>query len=93
MELKDYILIFIALWNVFVFILYGTDKYKARHNMYRIRELTLIAPAFFLASLGAMLGMIVFNHKTSKAKFRVFIPLAFIVNVIIIVLLKQRNLF
>lgn len=92
MELNNYILLFLIFWNIFVFILYGIDKFKARHHKYRISELTLILPGFFMASLGAMLGMIVFNHKTSKTKFRIFIPLAFIVNIIIIVLLKQMNL-
>lgn len=89
MELIFYINIFVAIWNFIVFIMYGVDKYKATHRKYRISEFALIAPSFIFASLGAMLGMIVFNHKTSKTKFRIFIPLAFIFNIICIIALKR----
>ena len=82
----------LILWNFTVFILYGIDKRKARARRWRISEFTLIVPAFIFASLGAMLGMIVFNHKTSKTKFRILIPLAFAVNVLIVFELKRRSL-
>lgn len=75
----------LAVWNIFVFILYGIDKLNARAHRRRIRETTLISVAFVLGGAGAMFGMIVFNHKTSKIKFRILIPLAMIVNVLAIV--------
>ncbi|MGM9551037.1 MAG: DUF1294 domain-containing protein [Clostridia bacterium] len=76
-----YLICFIV-WNIFVFFLYGTDKLLAKKRKHRIRESTLILLSYLFASLGAMLGMIVFNHKTSKVKFRVLIPLSFIFNII-----------
>ena len=82
----NYIFILITVINAFVFILYGIDKYKATHKKYRIPESTLVLLPFFMSSLGAMLGMIVFNHKTSKTKFRILIPLAFLVNAIVVIL-------
>lgn len=66
--------------NLIIFCLYGIDKYKAVKRRRRIRELALIIPAYFFGSLGAMLGMIAFNHKTSKLRFRILIPLAFVEN-------------
>ena len=48
----------------------------------RISENALIFPAFLFGSTGAMLGMIIFNHKTSKIKFRICIPLSVIVNIL-----------
>lgn len=86
-----YVTSFCILWNFFVFSLYGADKYKAVHQKYRISESILIAPAFFLAAFGAMLGMIIFNHKTSKIKFRVLIPLAFIINIICLYFLLTKG--
>lgn len=87
----DKILIF---WNIFIFILYGIDKSRAKKRRYRISELTLILPTFVFSAVGAMLGMIVFNHKTSKTKFRILIPLAFLVNLICYSFLyKNRWLF
>lgn len=85
-----YFKIVIFVWNIFVFTLYGIDKYKAVKHRYRISEACLILPAFLLGSVGAMLGMIVFNHKTSKTKFRICIPLAFIVNIVCYILIVGR---
>ena len=71
-------------WNIFVLLLYGLDKFKAKKGLRRIKETTLITPAFLLGGPGAMFGMVLFNHKTSKHKFRILIPLAVILNVITI---------
>lgn len=79
--LPEVLMIIAALWNAAIFILYGADKSKARRGKRRISEAALIIPSFFGGSVGAMLGMIVFNHKTSKIKFRILIPLAFSVNI------------
>ena len=84
-----YFYIAVLILNSILFTMYGTDKFKARHNMWRISEFMLIAPAYIFASFGAMLGMIVFNHKTSKTKFRILIPLSFIFNVICAVAIKK----
>ena len=34
----------------------------------------------FFGGAGALFGMVVFNHKTSKMKFRIFVPLFFWLN-------------
>ena len=74
-----------AVWNIIVFFMYGIDKLKAKRSKWRISENALIVPAFLLGSLGAAFGMIVFNHKTSKTKFRILVPLAFILNVAVLI--------
>lgn len=76
-------LTYIFVSNIIVFLLYGIDKYRAVHGQYRISEKTLLILPFLLSSLGAMLGMIIFNHKTSKIKFRILIPLSFLENAVI----------
>lgn len=78
----EIILLFYIIWNLIVFALYGVDKRRAKRGVWRISETTLIVPAFALASMGALLGMVVFNHKTSKTKFRVLIPLSFLFNIV-----------
>ncbi len=80
--------IILSVWNTVVFVLYGIDKLKARKGAWRISEATLILPAFFFAGVGALLGMVVFNHKTSKTKFRVLIPLAFVINLAAVIFTK-----
>ena len=74
----------VAIWNVVVFGMYGLDKRRAKNGGWRVKEGTLIGLAFFMGSLGAIAGMFVFRHKTSKLKFKVLVPLAFVFNVLVV---------
>lgn len=76
----------IIAYNIIVMLVYGMDKWKARRNAWRISEKALIFLAFFLGAIGACLGMILFNHKTAKMKFRLLIPVALIINLCLFML-------
>ena len=54
------------------------DKEKARHHRRRIPERALILTAVVGGSLGCLLGMYLCRHKTKHFKFRVGLPLLFI---------------
>ena len=69
------ILIYIAVINVIAFVLFGIDKWKAKHGSWRITEATLLDAAILGGSIGAYLGMKVFHHKTQHKKFVYGIPL------------------
>ncbi|WP_085875065.1 DUF1294 domain-containing protein [Peptoniphilus vaginalis] len=60
-----YIVIILNLMN---FILYGLDKFKAKHKMWRISEKTLLIFSL-VAGLGGLAGMEFFSHKTREKKF------------------------
>jgi len=77
-------IIIYIIWNFAVFLLYGIDKRKSIKKAWRIKEITLILPAFFMGGVGAFLGMNVFRHKTKHLKFKILIPLAVIINLVII---------
>ena len=64
--------------NIYAFVLFGIDKRRTQRKMWRIPEARLMLSALFGGSIGAMLGMAVFRHKTRKPKFYVLIPLIFI---------------
>lgn len=74
-----YILYLIA-FNAVSLIMMGIDKNAAVKGLYRIPERTLMALAAFGGSLGAMLGMLVFRHKTKHKKFTIGIPLLMVFN-------------
>ena len=61
-------------------LIYGFDKSRAKRGGERIRESTLIICAFIAGGMGAILGMVLFNHKTAKMKFRLLVPISVIVN-------------
>jgi len=59
--------------NVFSFVLFGLDKWKAVHDRWRIPESKLLLAAVF-GVFGALLGMLVFRHKIRKPKFAIGVP-------------------
>ena len=68
-------LIYLAAINVVTFFLYGIDKLKAKHSKWRISEAILIWFSVFGGSIGALLGMKAWHHKTQHKKFKYGIPL------------------
>lgn len=77
------ILITLVSLNIFTFFMYGIDKYKARKDKWRIPESTLIWLAVLGGSVGALLGMRVWHHKTFHKKFKYGIPVIIVLQVIV----------
>ncbi len=73
------ILMYLAAVNILAFICFGVDKYKAKTNQWRISEKTLLGIAVCGGSLGAILGMRFFRHKTQHQKFVLGLPAILIV--------------
>ena len=65
--------------------MYWQDKQNARKGRWRIAENTLLGVAFIGGSLGAILGMYMFRHKTKHWKFKILVPLFLIVHIVILV--------
>lgn len=81
-----YWLIFI---NVAAFIVFGIDKRKAVKEKYRISEKALLIFAAAGGSIGALLGMFVFHHKTKKPLFVIGVPAILILQIIIVIAIKK----
>lgn len=67
--------IYLSLINALALLLMLADKQRAKKHRCRIPESVLLASAALGGSLGALLGMWLFRHKTRKAKFFVTVPL------------------
>ena len=70
--------------NVITFLVYGIDKWKARRDRWRIPEATLLMLAVLGGSVGALLGMTVFHHKTKHGKFRIGLPLILLAQIVLV---------
>lgn len=83
MSVKQGFALFLMIWNLIVFLVYGLDKGKARKGSYRISEKTLLLMTYVGGGLGAWAGGSHFRHKTQKKYFQ----LAWAVGVLIDALL------
>ena len=69
------LLVWLAAINLVTFAVYGIDKAKAKRGAWRVPEKTLFLLPLLGGSLGALLGMRVFHHKTKHWYFVWGIPL------------------
>ena len=84
------LLIYLLLINAVGFLLMLIDKYKARKNLWRIPEATLMAVAVIGGSLGSLLGMQLVRHKTKHLKFALGIPLILAIQIVLTILLTGK---
>ena len=64
-----YILLAYAVLSLIALLLYASDKRKAKKNRWRIPEKVLLGIGFLGGSVGALLGMNLFRHKTKHWYF------------------------
>ena len=58
------LLYYLIVINIVTFLVYGIDKWKAKQGSWRISEATLLILAVIGGSIGALLGMKIWHHKT-----------------------------
>lgn len=80
------ILIYLLTVNAVSFTAMLADKIKAKKNLWRIPEATLLTLAAIGGSLGAYGGMHLFRHKTKHLKFSLGIPVLLAIHAVILAL-------
>lgn len=81
----------LAAVNLLAFALYGLDKWKAKRDAWRTRESTLLLVAALGGSVGALLGMELFRHKTKHVKFKVLVPVFLVLHITLAVYILWRG--
>lgn len=69
MKLLQILFLYLILLNLLGFILMGMDKRRAIRHAWRIPEAHLFGCAILGGSLGSILGMYTFRHKTKHWYF------------------------
>ena len=82
--MANVLLYYLIVINVVTFLVYGIDKWKAKQGSWRISEATLLILAAIGGSIGALLGMKIWHHKTMHKKFKFGLPLILIIQIILI---------
>ena len=76
--------IYLAAVNLLLFALMGIDKRRAIKGHWRIPEKTLFGLALAGGSIGGILGMEIFRHKTKHASFKLGFPAILVAQLAII---------
>ena len=77
---------YLAVMNIVGFVMMGIDKQKAKKGAWRISEKALFIPAILGGSIGCILGMNHFRHKTKHWYFKYGMPAILILQIAVIIL-------
>lgn len=83
MKLYIVILSYILIVNIIAFVTMGMDKRKAQNHKWRIKEKTLFLVAAVGGSIGSILGMKHFKHKTKHKRFIYGLPILLLIQVLL----------
>lgn len=82
------IIIYLIIINIISFLAMFIDKKKAEKEKWRIKESTLLLLSIFGGSIGGILGMYIFHHKTKKPRFYVGLPVIIVLQILLIIAIK-----
>lgn len=89
---SEILIYYFIIINLFTFLTFGLDKYFAIKNKNRIRIVFLIFLAIIGGSVGGMLSMFIFNHKTRVDYFIYGLPLIMIMQLFLLILFYNLSL-
>ena len=82
--MNEILWIYLVVINVAALALFGADKRKAKKHAWRISEKALFLSAVLGGSVGALLGMLLFWHKTKHWYFVIGIPLILVIQIFLL---------
>ena len=91
--LQKVLLVWVLAWTVVAFALMGIDKQKAKTRKRRVPEKMLFLSAILGGSVGSLVGMSLFRHKTKHWSFRIGMPVILIIQVALLLLFTGRHYF
>ena len=83
-----YLSIYLAIINALGLLLMLIDKQRARKQAWRIPERILMTVAAIVGSLGTLIGMHLFRHKTKHLKFMLGVPALLVAHIVIAIGLR-----
>lgn len=93
------VVVYLLSINIATYYAYANDKKQARQSQHRTPERTLLRLAWLGGGLGALIGMYRTHHKTLHNRFRIGVPILFVLwfipflSVTNVVLLSQGRIW
>ncbi len=75
--------------NVVALLLSAIDKACARKAIWRVSEVTLLLSAVLGGSVGLLLGILLFRHKTKHNRFCIGVPLILLGQLVLVYFLRN----
>ena len=86
----DITITYLLIVNALGLLLMLADKHRAKKNKWRIPERVLMGVGIIGGSIGCIIGMRLFRHKTKHLQFALGLPLILCAQVILIVLILTK---
>ncbi len=86
------LIIYIAIINLYGLTIMYLDKKRSIKGKWRIPESRFFITAILLGSLGILLGMKIFRHKTRHWYFKYGVPAIMVVQIALYFFLQNHNL-
>lgn len=67
--MNEALMYFCIIINIITFLVFGYDKWQAKNNKKRVSEFHLLLLTAIGGTIGGLLGMNFFKHKTNKFSF------------------------
>lgn len=87
MDVIKLVLLYFAAVNLIGFFAFFVDKRRSIRSKWRIPETTLLTIALLGGSIGSLIGMKYFRHKTQKPLFYIGIPAILIFETLFIIII------
>lgn len=88
-NMYKYLFIYLIVINLVGFITMYIDKKKSQRRQWRVPEARLFGIAIVFGSIGILLGMYLFRHKTKHMKFVIGIPIILITQIVLVLFLQS----
>lgn len=82
-----YLVVYLVIINALSLLLMLIDKFKAKKKMWRIPERVLLGVCAIGGSIGGLVGMKLFRHKTLHPQFSIGIPVMLALHIVLAVVL------
>lgn len=77
--------IYFIIINIITFLAMWIDKKRAKKCKWRISEPTLLTLGILGGSVGGMIGMYTFRHKTKKKRFTIGFPAILLIEIALVI--------
>lgn len=91
-DIKTIFAVYFIIVNIVGFIMSAVDKGAAKRHKRRVPEKDLFAVSLLGGSVGTLISMLIFRHKTKHKRFMIGIPLIILAQISLFIFLMIEGI-